>query len=53
MTFNINGVFYTRTSDTTGYALNINLKPGHYTITATHNGCSVSNKITIKSQIQT
>ena len=54
VTFNINGVFYTRTSDTTGYAyLNINLKPGHYTITATHNGCSVSNKITIKSQIQT
>ncbi len=54
VTFNINGVFYTRTSDTTGYTyLNINLKPGHYTITATHNGCSVSNKITVKSQIQT
>ena len=54
VTFNINGVFYTRTTDTTGYvSLNINLKPGYYTITASHNGCSVSNKITIKSQIQT
>jgi hypothetical protein len=54
VTFNINGVFYQKNSDAGGHAyLNINLKPGHYTITATHNGCSVSNKIFIKSQIET
>jgi hypothetical protein len=47
--FNINGVFYTRTSDDEGNAyLNINLNVGEYVITATNNkGLSVSNKINI------
>ncbi|MBE6509999.1 MAG: cysteine protease [Methanobrevibacter millerae] len=35
ITFNINGVFYTRTTNATGVArLNINLEPGTYIITA-------------------
>lgn len=35
VTFNINGVFYTRTTDDKGIAvLNINLNPGNYIITA-------------------
>ena len=35
VTFNINGVFYTRDTDDSGYAkLNINLRPGTYILTA-------------------
>lgn len=35
VTFNINGVFYTRNTDDSGYAkLNINLRPGTYILTA-------------------
>ena len=35
VTFNINGVFYTRGTDANGTAkLNINLRPGNYTLTA-------------------
>ena len=35
VTFNINGVFYTRTTNESGIAkLNINLQPGDYVITA-------------------
>ena len=46
--FNINGVFYTRTTDADGYArLNINLPPGEYIITTYYNGCTVSNTITV------
>ena len=38
ITFNINGVFYTRTTDASGVAkLNINLPPGKYIITAINN----------------
>lgn len=49
VTFNINGVFYTRVSDSEGYArLNINLNPGNYIITAEHNGCRVSNNVLVK-----
>jgi hypothetical protein len=49
VTFNINGVFYTRVSDNDGYArLNINLDSGTYIITADFNGCKVSNKIVVK-----
>ena len=49
VTFNINGVFYTRTTNATGQAkLNINLQPGDYIITAEYNGCKVSNDITVK-----
>ena len=49
VTFNINGVLYTRVSDNDGNAsLNINLDTGEYIITATnYNGLSVSNKIKI------
>ena len=48
--FNINGVFYTRTSDDNGIArLNINLMAGEYIITSTYNNLSISNKITISS----
>ena len=46
--FNINGVFYERKSNESGYAkLNINLAPGEYIITAEFNGCKVSNNITV------
>ncbi|WP_296806774.1 Ig-like domain repeat protein [uncultured Methanobrevibacter sp.] len=48
VTFNINGVFYTRTTNEFGIAkLNINLEPGQYIITAEYNGCKVSNLITV------
>ena len=48
VTFNINGVFYNRTSNESGYAkLNINLQPGEYIITAEYNGCRVSNNISV------
>ena len=46
--FNINGVFYTRSTDSAGVAkLNINLAPNDYVITTTYNGESISNKIHI------
>ena len=46
--FNINGVFYTRFTNESGYAkLNINLKPGEYIITCEYKGCFVSNNITV------
>ena len=46
--FNINGVFYTRYTNASGYAkLNINLPVGEYIITAYHNGCTVSNTIIV------
>jgi len=48
VTFNINGVFYDRTTDENGVArLNINLMSGEYIITSSYNGCSIANKITI------
>ena len=46
--FNINGVFYSRITDSEGIAaLNINLNPGTYVITAIYNGCMVSNNINV------
>ena len=49
VTFNINGVFYNRTTNASGYVkLNINLQPGEYIITAQYKGCRVSNNITVK-----
>ena len=46
--FNINGVFYTRTTNASGIAkLNINLEPGDYIITVEHRGCVVSNNIKV------
>ena len=51
-TFNINGVFYTRTTDSDGWVkLNINLEPGDYIITAEYNDCQVSNNVTVLSTI--
>lgn len=48
VTFNINGVFYTRTSGSDGIAhLNINLLPGKYIITAYLGDSRISNVITI------
>ena len=49
VTFNINGVFYNRTTDASGVAkLNINLMPGEYIITAYYKNEAVSNKITVR-----
>lgn len=53
VTFNINGVFYTRKTNENGIAkLNINLHSGNYIITATHqNGLMYSNLITVLPSI--
>ncbi|MBR5954892.1 MAG: hypothetical protein IK021_05760 [Methanobrevibacter sp.] len=49
VTFNINGVFYNRTTDESGYAtLSINLVPGYYIITAEYKTCKISNDILVK-----
>lgn len=46
--FNINGVFYTKTTDENGVAaLSINLNPGEYIITSQFNGYQVSNTISV------
>ena len=51
--FNINGVFYTKTSNNDGIAtLNINLNPGEYVITAIFNGCAISNTVNVLSIIE-
>ena len=48
VTFNINGVLYTRTSNDNGIAtLSINLNPGKYIITAMYKDCTVSNNIEV------
>ena len=48
VTFNINGVFYTKTTNDEGIATqNINLNPGTYIITAMYKDCFVSNNITV------
>ena len=48
VTFNVNGVFYNRTTGSDGIAkLNINLMQGKYIITSTYNRCYISNKITV------
>ena len=49
VTFNINGVYYTRQTNSSGIAkLNINLAPGNYIITAEYENCKVSNHISVK-----
>ena len=51
ITFNINGVFYNRTTDSAGIAhLNINLQAGVYIITSSYNGCNIANKVTVTSE---
>ena len=48
VTFNINGVFYTRTSNQTGYAnLNLRLEPDRYIVTAEYKTFKYSNFVTI------
>jgi len=48
VTFNINGVFYTRTSNSNGIAhLNINLHPGRYIITTYFGDSEIGNTIQI------
>ena len=53
VTFNINGVFYNRKTDSKGIAkLNINLNSGKYILTAIHqNGLMYSNTITVLPSI--
>ena len=49
--FNINRVFYNRTTDASGVArLNINLMPGEYIITSEYETARVSNIITIMAK---
>ena len=46
--FNINGVFYNRTTASNGVAgLNINLIAGEYIITSSYNDYAIANKITV------
>jgi hypothetical protein len=48
VTFNINGVFYTKTTDKNGVAsLGIALRPGNYTITTMYDGLDIGNKVTV------
>lgn len=48
VTFNINGVFYNRTTNENGTAsLNINLMAGKYIITSMWNGYQVGNNVTV------
>jgi len=48
VTFNINGVFYTRTTDSNGVvSLAINLRPGDYIITTIFDGLDIGNKVTV------
>ena len=50
--FNINGVFYTKHTDSKGIAkLNINLMSGKYIITSEYDGLKISNTISIKDLI--
>ena len=47
-TLNINGVFYTRSTNASGYVnMNINLPPGTYIATILYNGLSMSNTIKV------
>ena len=48
--FNVNGVFYYRTTNDEGVAaLNINLMAGEYIITSQYENAAISNKITISA----
>ena len=48
VTFNINGVFYTKTTDSNGVvSLAINLRPGEYIITTMYEGLVVGNNIVV------
>ncbi len=48
VTFNINGVFYHRTTNSNGVAsLGISLRPGEYIITTMVDGLAIGNKVTV------
>ena len=48
VTFNINGVFYTRTADENGVAsLAINLRPGEYIITTIYEELDIGNNVVV------
>ena len=48
VTFNVNGVHYTRQTNSDGVVtLSINLNPGEYTVSAMYGGCTVSNNVTV------
>ena len=48
VTYNINGVFYNRTTNATGHVkLSINLPPDTYIITAEYKGCKVSHTVKV------
>jgi hypothetical protein len=54
VTFNINGVFYTRQTNETGHVkLNINLLPGDYTITAYYKDARESCNVKVLSKLVT
>jgi hypothetical protein len=50
VTFTVGGKTYSRLTDTNGYAsLDIEMLPNVYTVTASYNGFSVKNTVTVKS----
>ena len=52
VTFKINGVFYTRFTNSSGHTkLNLNLQPGNYIISVEYKGLTVANNITILSTL--
>ena len=54
VTFNINGVFYTKTTDKNGVAsLGISLRPGNYTITTMYDGLDIGNKVNVMPTLVT
>lgn len=51
LTYNINGVFYHKTTDNQGMTyLNLNLNVGEYIVTIQYGGLEISNRITITNQ---
>ena len=54
VTFNINGVFYHKTTDENGMVkLGIKLLPDEYIITTIYGGIQISNKVTVLSTLET
>ena len=54
VSFNINGVFYTRESDENGTVkLAINLRPGNYTITSIYEELSIGNNVKVLPTLET
>ncbi|WP_299522028.1 S-layer family protein [uncultured Methanobrevibacter sp.] len=54
VTFNINGVFYKRTTNDKGVvSLAINLRPGNYTITTMYDGLEMGNNVNVLPTLET